>query len=161
MLLLLTALFVCGLGLIVAGLAIQPLGRDRLDARLAALGGRPVALEELELAQPFSQRVLRPLISRLAKLGQRLLGRHPDSVRGATEIERIRRRLDMAGNPGHLPASDWLGVKLFCAVCLVGLMFLLFQSLPLWFLVVLLVSSADGGYVLPEFWLGRRIRARQ
>ncbi|MGZ6314649.1 MAG: type II secretion system F family protein, partial [Candidatus Limnocylindrales bacterium] len=66
-------------------------------------------------------------------------------------------------NPGDLRLTDWMGVKILVAIAVGVLMFLL--------LGVLSGNVAGGlflgmvgfgiGYMLPEFWLGRKIKARQ
>jgi tight adherence protein C len=105
---------------------------DPVQARLTQLGSVQARnLEELELQQPFTERTLRPFVGRLSRMGSRLSS--------ASSADNSERRLAMAGNPGDLRLSDWLGVKiLFLGLVGIGI-----------------------GYLLPEFWLGGRIKARQ
>ena len=60
-------------------------------AAVEALGGVPSSMRPVE-AQPLRQRVLDPLLGRLARTGRRVLP--------AERAQRIRRRLDVAGTPG-------------------------------------------------------------
>ena len=129
---------------------------DPVQARLTQLGSFQARnLEELELQQPFAERTLRPLVGRLSHMGGRLSS--------ASSTETAERRLAMAGNPGDLKLTDWMGVKMLMGIALAVIMFLV--------LGVLVGGIALGlglgllgfgiGYIVPEFWLGGRIRARQ
>jgi tight adherence protein C len=157
---LITSLVMASVGLIVLGLMLPRLGRDRLRVRLADIAERPRSLEDLELEQPFSQRVWEPLMDRLASLGERLLGRGSARRRQST-AEKIRHRLELAGRPHRWTPADWLGIKLFSALCMAGVCLALFWGLPIVFRVLMVVGGAYAGYILPEFWLKRQITARQ
>ncbi len=65
-------------------------GVVRSLAVLEAMTNAPKELSQ-ELDQPFSDRVLNPLLERLTGLGRRLSG--------ADSAQRIRHKLDLAGNP--------------------------------------------------------------
>jgi tight adherence protein C len=56
--------------LITYGVAARP-SEDAVQARLSQLVVQPKSLEELELDQPFLERVLRPTIQRLARTRSR------------------------------------------------------------------------------------------
>ena len=78
--------------------------------------------------------------------------------------ERTGKRLAMAGNPGDLGITDWLGIKAIGAVVGGILFFLLFGFvLGMGFLggLILGVLGVVIGYIAPEFWLGRKVKARQ
>ncbi len=78
-------------------------------------------------------------------------------------IARTDARLERAGYPGGLRGADWLGAKLLAAI--VG-------SIGVFLLLLLLTSGTFGvailgalvglmiGFVAPEFWLGKKIKAR-
>ena len=141
--------------LIVVGLAGS--GReDPLRARLNQLGAMTAKdLQELELQMPFFDRTVRPLAARLSSAVARITSR--------SFTERTEKRLAMAGNPGDMRVSDWLGVKAIgAAIGGIGF-FLLFGVLggDLVLGVLLGLVGAAIGYVGPEFWLGRRVKARQ
>src|SRR5215467_6741718 len=77
---------------------------DPVQARLTQLGSMQAKnLEELELQQPFLERTLRPLAARLSGTVSR--------VASSSFTERTEKRLALAGNPGDLRVSDWLGIK--------------------------------------------------
>jgi tight adherence protein C len=129
---------------------------DPVQARLTQLGSvQAKNLEELELQQPFAERTLRPLVARLSKMGGRL------SRVSSTEV--AEKRLAMAGNPGDLKLTDWMGVKILVSIAVSALLFLLFGviSANLMGGLLLAVLGAGVGFLLPEFWLGRKIKARQ
>ncbi|MGA3029478.1 MAG: type II secretion system F family protein [Candidatus Limnocylindrales bacterium] len=144
-----------GILLLFVGLAAStPL--DPVQARLTQLGSvQAKNLEELELQQPFAERTLRPLVARLSRMGSRL--------GSASSAETAERRLAMAGNPGDLRLTDWLGVKVLAAIATGAIMFLLFGVLAAGIGpgIFLGVVGFGIGYLLPEFWLGNRIKARQ
>jgi tight adherence protein C len=129
---------------------------DPVQARLTQLGSVQARnLEELELQQPFSERTVRPLIARLSRMGSRM--------GSASSTENAEKRLALAGNPGDLRVTDWMGVKILCGfgaavICLL-LFALVFRNATLGILIA--VVALMMGYTLPEFWLGSKVRARQ
>jgi tight adherence protein C len=134
-------------------------GRGQVDVvqeRLASIGSTaPKNLEQIELSQPFMERTIRPFVTGLSASLTR--------ASSTTMSERMSRRLSLAGNPGNLAAGDWLGVKAIAAfigmAALLGVAALIGQGL-----VVIIGAGAAGtllGYVVPDFWLGRRVKARQ
>ena len=138
--------------LITYGVAARP-AKDAVQARLEQLVVQPKTLEEFELQQPFFERVLRPIVKRLSRVGRR-------GDQGGI-IARTDAKLEKAGYPGGLRGADWVGVKFLSAIvfalAIAGLMMLTGRvQLALLFAV----AGAGVGYMAPEFWLGRRIRAR-
>jgi len=129
---------------------------DPVQARLTQLGSFQARnLEELELQQPFAERTLRPLIARLSRMGNRLTSASSTGV--------AEKRLAMAGNPGDLKLTDWMGVKMLVGISLGLLMFLVFGVLSGGFFQGILFGlvGIGVGYLVPEFWLGNRIKGRQ
>jgi tight adherence protein C len=138
--------------LITYGVAARP-SEDAVQARLSQLVVQPKSIEEMELQQPFYERVMRPMIQRLARVGRRQEG---------GMVQRIDAKLEKAGYPGGLRGADWVGVKLLSAIgfAVLGLLLgLLLLQQPIIALLFAIVGGAIG-YIGPEFWLGRRIRAR-
>src|SRR6478736_3484522 len=92
-------LFVLGVLLVVVAIALLAMGmRPAEEVRginrsLAVLQAMTDAPRELsaELEKPFADRVLQPLQARALKIGRRMTG--------ADSAERLRRKLDLAGNP--------------------------------------------------------------
>ncbi len=130
---------------------------DPVQARLTQLGSMQAKnLEELELQQPFVERTLRPLALRLSGSVSRLTSQ--------SFTETTEKRLALAGNPGDLRVADWLGIKAVAAIVF-AIVFVVLGVLLLGFpLMIGLIMGVVGllfGYTIPEFWLGRRVRARQ
>ena len=129
---------------------------DPLKARLNQLGQMTAKdLQELELQAPFFDRTIKPLAGRLSGSVAR--------ITSSSFSERTEKRLAMAGNPGDMKVADWLGIKAIAAGVGFGGMFILFGVLAGEYLQGLLLAlvGAGIGYLAPEFWLGRRVRARQ
>jgi tight adherence protein C len=112
-------------------------------------------LQELELQQPFFDRTIKPLAGRLSGAVAR--------ITSSSFTERTEKRLAMAGNPGDMKVSDWLGIKVIASGVLAGVLFILFGVLGGDITQGLLMGllGAGIGYIGPEFWLGRRVKARQ
>jgi tight adherence protein C len=130
---------------------------DPVQARLTQLGMMQAKnLEEIELQQPFLDRTLRPLAARLSGGVSRFTS--------ASFTQSTEKRLAMAANPGELRVADWLGIKAISSVVFAILFFLVFTFLLGTGAVLGLLLGVAGiafGYIAPEFWLGRRVRARQ
>jgi tight adherence protein C len=144
-----------GILMVFVGIA-QAQPADPVQARLTQLGTMQAKnLEELELQQPFFERTVRPLARRLSGIGQRLTS--------TTQAGRTEKRLAMAGHPGNMRTSDFLGLKTVVALGAAAVAFLVFALIEQNLLmgVLLAVVGAGIGYMAPEFWLGRRIRARK
>src|ERR1035437_3454655 len=144
-----------GILLLVVGLTSgSPV--DPVQARLTQLGSVQARnLEEMELQLPFSERTLRPLVGRLSRMGGRL--------GSASSTDVAEKRLAMAGNPGDLRVADWMGVKILVGLATGAIMFLLFGLLVAGLVagVFLGMLGFGIGFLLPEFWLGGKIKARQ
>jgi tight adherence protein C len=132
---------------------------DPVQARLTQLGSMQAKnLEELELQQPFVERTLRPLANRLSGGVSR--------VTSSNFSETTERRLALAGNPGDMRVADWLGIKAIGAIVGAVLFAFLFLAVgllgfPLFVRVLMIPIGAVFGFIIPEFWLGRKVRARQ
>jgi tight adherence protein C len=116
-----------GVALLVVGLYLPRTGKDVIAERLAAFKQRPSSLEEIELRQPFTERVMRPFIRQLAEALSRFQqsrSKNPkdSQVRG---LDAIQRKLALAGNPYRWTPADFLGMKAFAALVLGGVLFFL------------------------------------
>ncbi len=129
---------------------------DPVQARLTQLGTMQAKnLEELELQQPFLERTLRPLATRLSGTVAR--------VTSQSFSERTEKRLALAGHPGNLRVGDWLGIKAIGAVVGAIVFFIIVALIAKNFIGGLVLSPVGllAGYTIPEFWLGGRVRKRQ
>ncbi len=151
--LLIAALAAGAVLLITFGVASRP-AEDAVQARLSQLVVQPKSLEEMEMQRPFSDRVLRPMVQRMARAGRRQEG---------GMIAKIDAKLQRAGYPGGLRGADWIGVKLLSSIGFAVLFILLGLLLTGGSFVVAIFFAFIGvaiGYIAPEFWLSRKGRAR-
>ena len=156
------------IGLIVAAVVIlavilvivginAPDVEDPIQARLAEFGTSDeiITLEELELSQNFSQRIVIPFFNRIGQLASRFT---PQAT-----MEVAKKRIEMAGNPMQINPAFFLMMRFVCALLFGGLLFAIFalsgrnwlQGLGLSALFMLV------GYLFPNLWLSGRIKARQ
>jgi tight adherence protein C len=132
-----------------SGENVSELVAQRLQAHL---GQTPVSLREMELRQPFSERVVRPLL----RQGSGFLARSTP----ARQRESLDARISMAGKYS-LDAGTFLVIRAALAVVLLlaGAMLGTFLGGSLFAFVfggVFLVL----GYVMPGLWLKRSARTR-
>lgn len=148
--------------LVVAGMrAVR--SQDQFDPLMARLeeatqrGDVVTSLEQIEMQQPFTQRVIVPLLQRIGELSSSLT---PQKV-----LEDTTKKLEIAGNPGRIDAATFLASRFVVAVIFGGILLAvgLFSPNP-WpiaqtFLVVLVFTVL--GFFFPQLWLQSRINARQ
>jgi tight adherence protein C len=131
---------------------------DPLQARLAEFiqRGDVTSLEEIELSQPFSERVIVPFIRRIGEFSARFT---PQKA-----IQDTARRLELAGNPWPIDAATFLAIRFILAVVLGGFL-----------VAVVLISPPSNpsdnfmyiggatfaGFFLPHLMLTSRITRRQ
>ncbi len=132
---------------------------DPLFDRLAeyAARGEITDLEEIELSQPLTERIIFPIAR---KLGGLVLRFTPQNA-----IQQTAHKLEMAGNPGGLdPTMFWalrvVGLSLGAVLFFVATIapegsFLEGRGLMIG------IPAAAMGFFLPELWLGGRISKRQ
>jgi tight adherence protein C len=141
--------------LIIVGVA-SPRPADDVQARLMEYGGRPVSsLEEMELSMPFSERVIKPVISSMSQFMSRFT---PEKT-----IEQTRHKLELAGRPNNWGPTEFLAIRGLAGVLLTGLSFLLMTVTRQTFLYVILFTAVGGaiGFFMPVIWLGSKIGSRQ
>ncbi len=82
-----------------------------IESRLATFAERPAAtLEELELDQPFYERVIKPIVAGITrKLGK---------MTPAQGVEKLRTQLVLAGNPYNMGTAEFSGMRIMAAVLL-------------------------------------------
>jgi tight adherence protein C len=120
----------------------------------AARSDTPLSLEEIELSLPFSQRVVRPMLVTLSKGFSRL---SPSRSREASE-----HNLELAGKPYNWGPTEFFGLRVFVALIMATLFFLLCWLL--WGFVAGILASLLGalfGFLMPILWLRSKIRKRQ
>ncbi|HSL28449.1 MAG TPA: type II secretion system F family protein [Anaerolineales bacterium] len=131
---------------------------DPLQSRLAEFiqRGDVATLEEIELSQPFSQRVIVPLINRIGEFSARFT---PQKA-----IQNTERKMELAGNPWPISAATFLAIRFILAVVFGGLAMWLFLGSTTWTTTdkaMLIGGALIGGFFLPQIMLSTRITRRQ
>lgn len=144
--------------LIVIGLR-SPNSTDLIEQRLAEFinSGQTTTLEEIELSQPFMERVIYPVARRLGEFSLRFA---PQNA-----IQNIARKLDMAGNPGNIDpvaffALRFLGLPLGALLLLIGYLGPrpnIISENSLWFFI----PASVFGFYLPDLILQAKIDRHQ
>jgi tight adherence protein C len=159
----LVAIFI---GVVVIGAAVlvyaamrMPKDHTPLDTRLSEYAGRevPISLEEIELQQPFHERIILPVLKGVSDLIVKFTP--------AANIQSVQKKLDLAGNPWGVEAPVYWSMQIVFAAIFGGLlMFLfLFGSLKLeWYMSLgIVVFGAVFGYFFPRLYLDSKIARRQ
>jgi tight adherence protein C len=152
--LILGAIMLAGIALVIFGVT-RPAQTDAIGERLNQFTERTMTLDELELQQPFSQRVLIPLARVI--LGQ--LGKYGPKQ----SAERLKLNLQQAGNPGNITPIMFSGMRiaLMIVLLLVGAFVTFGQRMETPKALMYTALMAVLGYLLPGMWLGRQIKQRK
>jgi tight adherence protein C len=112
-------------------------------AAIEAIDRAPSALKT-ELERPFSERVIAPLGERLVGIGRK--------ITRADTAERLRHKLDVAGNPTGWDVNRIIGLKVLGmgVLGILGFLFVLGQSFPLERVVLITVGVGAVGYLTPN-----------
>ena len=134
---------------------MQPAQTDVIGDRLSQFTERTMTLDELELQQPFSQRVLVPLMRTiLAQLGK---------YGPKQSAERLKVSIQQAGNPANLTPVMFSGMRmaLFILLLVIAGSVTFGQGMPA--SKALMYTAVGGvlGYLLPGMWLGQQIKKRK
>jgi tight adherence protein C len=144
--------------LVIVGIR-SPQGSDPLEDRLAeyAARGETATLEEIELSQPFSQRIVVPIAK---KLGEFVMRFTPQNA-----ITSMSKKVELAGNPGNVDPALFFALR-FLGIPF-GAVFIVLDYLapPGSFLdgkgLLLGLPAAILGFYLPDLLLQSRIDRRQ
>ncbi len=144
--------------LIVIGVR-TPSTDNILERRLqdfSALDGT-VNLEDLEMAQPFSERIIIPLARKMGEIATRFT---PQNA-----LQNTQKKLELAGNPGRMEPSMVLLLQFGGAALFGGLLILVFSvahsKWPLGRITLLVVAFSVIGFYFPQLWLQSKIGKRQ
>jgi tight adherence protein C len=154
-------LLIGGLGvatvvIVVVGLASSgPAGDVAVRLEEFASRATPLTLEEIELSQPFTQRVIAPILKGLASFITRFTP--------ANTIESTRHKLELAGRPYNWGPTEFFGFRVLGGVVLGVFAFLLLWlgKQPLQIHIIGTIVGAALGFLLPVLWLSGKIRRRQ
>ena len=142
-----------GIFLVFQGLS-QP-QVDLLEARLAQFGERDMTLEEIEMTLPFGERFLRPIVERIGSL---ITSKTP-----AKQQEALQEKIHLAGRPFGLTVGMFLTSQIVALFAFTALAFGLAQVLGLSGSLAIMAPVGGGvlGYIIPNIWLDRKVKARQ
>jgi tight adherence protein C len=155
------------IGLVVVGgaIALVVIGMrakyesDPLQQRLAefAARGETASLEQIELSQPITERVIFPVARRLGDFVTRFT---PQNALQATA-----RKLELAGNPRGLEPAIFWALRIFLAVAIGAFLLFIYNIGDLnWTLsrkLIILAAFVALGFYVPEMLLTSRIQRRQ
>jgi len=145
--------------LIVVGLRTPQEDEYDLQQRLAEFStrGQPLDLEEIEMAQPFTDRIIYPLARKFGEIAIRFT---PQNA-----LQTTQRKLELAGNPGKLDPTTFMALQFISMIVFAGLMLLIFSISQVGWTIGrrLLIALAFTllGFFLPQLWLQGRINRRQ
>jgi tight adherence protein C len=132
---------------------------DPVMSRLAEATqrGENLSLEDVELQQPFTERVILPIVKKIGEISTRFT---PQKLLQETTL-----KLELAGNPGRIEAATFLASRFVIAGLFGGgLILVSVFSVNDWstgrkFLTVVIFTVI--GFFFPQLWLQGRINARQ
>ena len=130
----------------VGGLQSETRGVNRSLAVLEAMTAAPTEMTK-ELDKTFGERVIDPLYQRANRLGRR--------ITGADAADRIRHKLDLAGNPPGWTVDRVGAGKIVGAVAGLGISALLAMVFGVSFTVgvVMVAGGTFAGFMGPNFFL--------
>jgi tight adherence protein C len=152
------ALVITAIVLITAAMGTTASGRavggvDRSVALIEALSGAPRELTK-DLDEPFAERIMAPLQERAARIARRLSG--------ADAGERIRHKLDLAGNPVGWSVERVQAGKVIggIAMFLVSVGLTTLMGLSLTMQIVFVVVATAVGWLGPNLYLYQKVYDR-
>jgi len=136
----------------------SPEAKDPLQSRLAEFGSRdkPVTLQEIEMSQPFVERVIMPIMRGAGQLASRFT---PEAA-----LQDTQHQLDLAGNPGNLGAREFMAIRIGGSILFGAAMLIVFTAAPEhdWPRdTLIIIGSIAGGYFLPQLWLASKSERRK
>jgi len=132
---------------------------DPLQQRLAeyAASGKAASLEQIELSQPLTERIIFPVARRLGEFVVRFT---PQNA-----LQTTARKLELAGNPRGLEPATFWALRIFLAVAIGGLLLFLYNVGDLnWTLsrkLIVLAAFVALGFYVPDMLITSRIQRRQ
>lgn len=131
---------------------------DPLQERLAEYlqSGDVASLEEIELSQPFSERVIIPIVRRIGEISARFT---PQKA-----IQDTAKKMELAGNPWPIDAATFLAIRFILGVVIGGFvtaMIMLSPNPNFNDNALYIFGATFGGFFLPHLMLTSRITNRQ
>ena len=144
--------------LVVIGLR-DAKNEDPLQERLAdfAASGEVKSLEEIELSQPLSERIVVPMARKFGEFAARFT---PQNA-----IQSTARKLELAGNPKGLEPSIFWAMRFIVAIAIGGALLFVFSISNInwgWGQRLLIVAFMVAlGFYIPEMMISSKITRRQ
>ena len=150
---------VVAIALVVTGLRSAQEG-DPLEERLAEFAemGEPTSLEDIEMSQPFMDRVVYPTAQRMGEIALRFTPQ--------TMIQDTQEKLEMAGNPRGLDPTTFLASRFVVGAMMGAALFIVFLIAPSWTPFQLRSLGITAGFTMlgffiPNLLLTSRVNRRQ
>ena len=119
--------------------------------------GEVVDLEDIELSQPFTQRIVYPIARTLGQIAIRFT---PQNA-----LQSTAKKLELAGSPAQLDPTMFLALQFIAAVLFGGLIALLLSTLHTNFSIgirlLLVLITTFVGFYFPQIWISSVITQRQ
>ncbi|RPH63099.1 MAG: type II secretion system F family protein [Chloroflexi bacterium] len=132
---------------------------DPLQARLAEFSqrGEAVSLDEIELSQPFVERVIYPVL--------RQFGEYASRFTPQNALQETTRKLELSGKAGFVDAPMFLASRFVVAavagiLCMVIFTFSVMKK-PLATALLYSMIGVGVGFFVPQLWLDDAIKKRQ
>lgn len=111
--------------------------------------------DDSELDQPLLSRVVRPMLD--------YMGRAMMKITPGEMLSSLENKIIKAGNPGNLTVKEWVNIQALLITILPFLTLIAFRNsgVPAGTVIMLILSEAAMGFVLPGFILGKMLTARQ
>ncbi len=152
-------------GVIAGAVALAVVGMrdarrvDPLENRLAeyAARGEKVNLEEIELSQPISERVILPLAKKFGEFAVRFT---PQNA-----LQSTARKLELAGSPKGLEPATFWALRFVLAMLLGGFILFIFRigsiSWGLGLKLLMIAGFVFLGFYVPDMLISSKIQRRQ
>ncbi len=158
---LLIILFIIGVAaaLIYVGQKMPKNDNDPLSARLNEFSqrGEAISLDEIELSQPFTERVVYPI---LRSFGEFAAKNTPQNA-----LQETTRKLELSGKAGFIDAPMFLATRFVAAgvlsVLAVGVFTFSILAVPFSRALLYGLIGAAVGFFFPQLWLDEQIKNRK
>lgn len=110
-------------------------------------------LRQLEMTRPWSDRILRPMLQRLYRIGR--------AFTPSRNVEQLQQQLIIAGLPGGLSVTDFMGLRFLAGALAGGGVFFMMVTRGTMLNALLYAGGAFlVGLYLPNFWLRSKAKKR-
>ena len=128
---------------------------DPLEERLAEFAerGEQASLHDIEMSQPFIERVIIPIANKLGELALRITPQRA--------LDQIQSKLEMAGNPRGIEPTTFFASRFILSVFFGALMLFTFRDNLTFTNFLIIVGTTVFGFIMPNMYLDAKIARRQ